>query len=229
MKKFNICVETGPTGNDYYELVVEANSLESAIKKAYALHKETGIGTAMISERACHEIVELTDEPVKAPKMKKGEMLAKALVIATNAHAGQFDKGGNPYILHPLKVMHYLKSDDEELMCVALLHDVFEDCSGKSIFIGAVEKVISYTMLREEGMSERVISGIKGMTKVPGQTYEEYKQGVFDNDDSMRAKSADLRHNSDIRRLKGVTDKDVARIAKYMKFYSEIQTKLAGK
>ena len=146
--------------------------------------------------------------------MKKGEMLAKMLVIATNAHAGQFDKGGLPYILHPLKVMHYLKSDDEELQCMALGHDVIEDTK------------VTYKYLRDEGMSERVIAGIRGMTKVPGQTYEEYKEGVFANIDSMKAKKADLRHNSDIRRLKGVTDKDVARIAKYMKFYSEIEAKL---
>ena len=44
--------------------------------------------------------------------MKKGELLGKVLVLATNAHAGQFDRGGKPYILHPLKVMHYLKTDD---------------------------------------------------------------------------------------------------------------------
>jgi (p)ppGpp synthase/HD superfamily hydrolase len=59
--------------------------------------------------------------------MKKGELLGKVLVLATNAHAGQFDRGGKPYILHPLKVMHYLKTDDEELQCIALLHDVIED------------------------------------------------------------------------------------------------------
>lgn len=146
--------------------------------------------------------------------MKKGEMLAKMLVIATNAHAGQFDKGGNPYILHPLKVMHYLKSDDEELMCIALGHDVIEDTP------------TTYRDLREAGMSERVIEGIRHLTKVPGQTYEEYQDGVFSNVDSMRVKKADLRHNSDIRRLKGVTDKDVARIAKYMKFYSQIEERL---
>ena len=45
--------------------------------------------------------------------MKKGEMLSKAILIATNAHHGQFDRGGNPYILHPLKILHYLKTDDE--------------------------------------------------------------------------------------------------------------------
>ena len=63
----------------------------------------------------------------KDQAMRKGEMLDKMLMIATKAHHGQFDKGGNPYILHPLKVMHYLKTEDEELMCIALGHDVIED------------------------------------------------------------------------------------------------------
>jgi (p)ppGpp synthase/HD superfamily hydrolase len=137
------------------------------------------------------------------------------LVIATNAHSGQFDKGGNPYILHPLKVMHYLKSDDEELMCMALGHDVIEDTP------------VTYKDLREAGISERVITGIRALTKQPGQTYEEYKEGVFANVDAMRVKMSDLRHNTDIRRLKGVTEKDIARMAKYHLFYSEIKARLA--
>lgn len=146
--------------------------------------------------------------------MKKGEMLGKMLVIATNAHAGQFDRGGRPYILHPLKVMHYLRSDDEELMCIALGHDVVEDTS------------VTFDELREAGMSIRVIEGIRALTKVEGESYDDYKQRVLTNHDAMRVKMADLRHNSDIRRLKGVTEKDVARIAKYHKFYLEIQAKL---
>ena len=146
--------------------------------------------------------------------MKKGDMLGTMLVIATNAHAGQFDRGGAPYILHPLKVMHYLKSDDEELMCMALGHDVIEDTS------------VTYRDLRDAGISERVIAGIRALTKLPGQTYEEYKAGVFASEDAMRVKLADLRHNTDIRRLKGVTEKDIARMAKYHMFYMEIKSRL---
>ena len=146
--------------------------------------------------------------------MKKGEMLGTMLVIATNAHSGQFDRGGAPYILHPLKVMHYLKSDDEELMCMALGHDVIEDTS------------VTYRDLRDAGISERVIDGIRALTKVPGLTYEEYKAGVFASEDAMRVKLADLRHNTDIRRLKGVTEKDIARMAKYHLFFMEIKAKL---
>lgn len=146
--------------------------------------------------------------------MKKGEMLAAMLVFATNKHAGQFDKGDTPYILHPLKVMHYLKTDDEELMCIALGHDVVEDTDA------------TYEDLRNIGMSERVIDGIRRLTKVPGQTYAEYKEQVLRSKDAMLVKRADLRHNTDIRRLKGTTDKDQARMSKYHDFYMEIELKL---
>jgi (p)ppGpp synthase/HD superfamily hydrolase len=146
--------------------------------------------------------------------MKRGEMLGKMLVIATNAHAGQFDRGGRPYILHPLKVMHYLKTDDEELQCIALGHDVIEDTD------------VTYKDLIDAGMSARVLSGISALTKMPGETYDEYKERVLSNEDAMRVKLCDLRHNTDIRRLKGVTEKDLERIAKYQRFYLEIQAKL---
>ena len=141
-------------------------------------------------------------------------MLDKMLVIVTNAHSGQFDRGGNPYILHPLKVMHYLKTDDEELMCIALGHDVIEDTK------------VTYRDLRDAGISERVIAGIRALTKLPGQTYDEYKEGVFANVDAMRVKMADLRHNTDIRRLKGISEKDIERMVKYQKFYLELQARL---
>lgn len=148
--------------------------------------------------------------------MKKGELLGKVLVLATNAHAGQFDRGGNPYILHPLKVMHYLKTTDEELQCMALLHDVVEDTK------------TTWKDLEEIGCTERVINGVRALTKQPGQTYDEYKEIVFANEDAMRVKLCDLRHNTDIRRLKGVTQKDIERMAKYNQFFLEIQARLNG-
>ncbi len=144
----------------------------------------------------------------------KGTLLARMLVLATNAHDGQFDKGGNPYILHPLKVMHYLKSTDEELMCMALGHDIIEDTD------------VTYADLRDAGMTDRIIEGIRALTKVKGETYDEYKDRVFANKDAMRVKMADLRHNTDIRRLKGITDKDIARMTKYHTFYMELKMAL---
>ncbi len=146
--------------------------------------------------------------------MMKGEYLAKMLVMATNAHAGQFDKGGVPYILHPLKVMHYLKTDDEDLMIIALGHDIVEDTS------------VTFEDLHNAGFSFRVIAGIGALTKRPDQTFEEYKSIVMGNDDAIRVKMADLRHNSDIRRLKGVTAKDIERTVKYYNFYNELKLRL---
>lgn len=146
--------------------------------------------------------------------MKKGELLSKAIHLATNAHHGQFDKGGNPYILHVFAVMNLLENPDEELQCIALLHDVVEDTR------------ITFAELREAGFTERVVSAVALLTKMPGQTYEEYKTGVFSNVDAMRVKLADLTHNSDIRRLKGITEKDIERMAKYHRFFLEIRSRL---
>ena len=148
--------------------------------------------------------------------MKKGELLSKAIVLATNAHNGQFDRGGNPYILHPLRVMDLLEEKDEELQCIAILHDVIEDTK------------VTFADMRELGLTERIIKAVTILTKMPGQTYEEYKEGVFSNVDAMKVKKADLTHNSDIRRLKGISEKDIERMAKYHRFFLEIQSKLQG-
>ena len=158
--------------------------------------------------------------------MKKGEMLSKAILIATLAHEGQFDKGGNPYILHPLTVLHKLRSTNEDEQVAAVLHDVIEDCTGKKIDLPSGEKIISFQMLREEGISENAIEIVRLLTKMPGQTAEEYKAGVMSNVSAMLVKREDLRTNSDLRRLKGVTEKDLARNAKYQMFYFEIEQKL---
>ncbi len=141
-------------------------------------------------------------------------LLSKAIALAATKHADQFDKGGNPYILHVLKVMHYTKSTDLEVLIIAVLHDIVEDTD------------VTYAELREMGFSERVIAGIKALTKVKGQTHEEYKAGILANVDAIIVKMADLRHNSDIRRLKGVTEKDIKRIAKYHNMWLELKAAL---
>lgn len=139
------------------------------------------------------------------------QMLNSAIRLAAVYHDGQYDKGGNPYILHVMKVMHYLKSDDEELNCIAVLHDIVEDCN------------VSWKYLSDEGMSDRVISALRLLTKVPGQTNEEYVDGICTNIDAIRVKKCDLRHNMDIRRLKGLTDKDMKRLDKYARTYARLE------
>lgn len=143
---------------------------------------------------------------------KKGELLNKMLVLATNSHAGQFDKGGAPYILHPLAVMYDLEKADEEEQCIALGHDIVEDCG------------VTYVELRELGFTERVIDGIRCLTKVPGETYDEYKAKVRSNKDSIKVKKSDLKHNTLIDRLRGVSPKDMARMERYFHFYLELES-----
>jgi guanosine-3',5'-bis(diphosphate) 3'-pyrophosphohydrolase len=144
-----------------------------------------------------------------------GTQLNAMLVLTVNNHSNQFDKGGKPYILHTLRVMHRLRTDDEELQCIALGHDVVEDCG------------VTYAQLAELGFTQRVIDGIRCLTKTTGESYDEYRAKVLSNRDAMRVKLEDLRDNSDIRRLKGVTEKDIQRMVKYHKFYLELKEALA--
>jgi GTP diphosphokinase / guanosine-3',5'-bis(diphosphate) 3'-diphosphatase len=146
--------------------------------------------------------------------MKRGTMLSTAILIATNAHDGQYDRGGMPYILHPLRVMSFLKSTDEEIQVIAVLHDTVEDSD------------VSWLDLQEAAMSARVISAVRALTKIPGQSYDEYRDAIFANRDAMIVKLADLRHNTDIRRLKGITIKDRERMARYHEFAFDIQQRL---
>lgn len=138
-------------------------------------------------------------------------VLSAAILFATQKHHGQFDKGGMPYIFHCLKVMHYTKSEDEELLAIAVLHDVIEDTKS------------TYEELKEVGMTDRVIHGIQCLTKMPGETPEQYLDKVKSNPDAVIVKKADLRHNSDIRRLKGVSEKDIMRMQKYQKMFIELE------
>ena len=141
----------------------------------------------------------------------RGEMLSKMISLATERHAGQFDKGGRPYILHPLTVMHRLRTDDEELQCIAVGHDLLEDTATTP------EELLSLDF------SKRVVIGILDLTKQPTDSDSVYRRRVKMNPDAIRVKIEDLRHNSDIRRLKGVTDKDIARMIRYHEFFLELQ------
>lgn len=146
--------------------------------------------------------------------IKLERQLANAIALASRAHIDQTDKGGNPYILHPIKVMHYLKSKDMELMAIAVMHDVVEDSE--------------YTLesLRDMGFSDRIIDGVDRVTKKEGQTSEEYFDKICGSRDAIRVKLADLRHNTDILRLKCVTDKDLLRMRKYHSMYKKLEIML---
>lgn len=147
-------------------------------------------------------------------RLSPAKQLALMIKLAAENHHGQFDKGGRPYILHVLKVMHYLKDkDDDELNTIAVGHDIVEDTP------------ITLNGLAEWGFSERVRDGIDKLTKKEKhvQTHEEYLTGILASYDACRVKLADLRHNTDIRRLKGIGEKDLQRMKKYHKMYTQIK------
>ena len=130
------------------------------------------------------------------------------------AHNGQYDKSGKPYFYHPLTVMQKLCTEDDELLMIAVGHDLFEDTT------------VTAESLEKAGFSTRVIDGITALTKQKGQSYEEYKTQVFQSKDAMLVKLADLEHNMDLTRLSTISDADLIRWEKYRKFRVEILEKL---
>lgn len=135
--------------------------------------------------------------------------------LAVHAHAGQTDRAGLPYILHPLKVMDITQSYfgyDEELLMIAVGHDLIEDTD------------VTAELLKEhQGFSDRVVAGIVALSKDPGKSYDDYKVKVKQNTDAMQVKVADLTHNSDLSRLPRVTAADATRTAKYLAFKVELE------
>ena len=129
------------------------------------------------------------------------QTLERAIAIAAAAHAGQLDKGGAPYILHPLKVMLRMSTLEERI--VAVLHDVVEDCG------------ISLDDLRKEGFSEDVLTAIESVTKVPGESYEDFVDRAAQNPIGRVVKLADLEENSDLSRIASPSWEDLERVEKY--------------
>ena len=131
-----------------------------------------------------------------------------ALIFAYNAHHGQLDYKGSPYIFHPL---HLAEQMDEELSCcAALLHDVVEDTDW------------TFERLQAEGFGENVMEALRLLTHKDGifseEAYLHYVMALKENPIARAVKIADLEHNSDLTRFGSkITEKDIMRAAKYQK------------
>ena len=131
-------------------------------------------------------------------------MLERAIQIAVEAHTGQVDKGGNPYILHPLRVMGNVDCESEKI--VAVLHDVVEDSNW------------TFEAFLAEGFSNEVIEALKSVTKSSdSEDYDSFIQRAMQNPIGRKVKIADLRDNLDVTRIAELGDKDLQRINKYKK------------
>ena len=138
----------------------------------------------------------------------KHELLERALEIATKAHKGQVDKSGAVYIFHPIRVAELCTTEEEKI--VALLHDTIEDTS------------VTAEYLLEQGFPRTIVDAVLGVTRRDDETYEEFVRRASLNPISKQVKIHDLEDNMDIRRLSEVTEKDLARLNKYLRAYKSL-------
>lgn len=134
------------------------------------------------------------------------QMIGHAIALAADAFKNKTDKGGIPYIMHCLFVMNNTDGDDC-VKCSAVLHDVIEDTH------------YTFHELEVMGFSKKTINILRYVTHDIDDTYEEYIKLIGTNLDAIKIKKADLRHNSCITRLKGISVKDFKRMEKYNKAY----------
>jgi hypothetical protein len=135
--------------------------------------------------------------------------IERAIKIAAEAHTGQVDKAGAPYILHPLRVMLRMQTNEERI--VAVLHDVVEDSQW------------SLGLLRAEGFSEQVLRAIDSVTRRDSETYEEFVHRAGLDPIGRSVKLADLEDNCDLGRIAAPTEKDRARLDKYRRAIKQLQ------
>ena len=142
--------------------------------------------------------------------MNEMELLERAIGIAVEAHRGQKDRNGAPYILHPVRVMARVQTPIEKT--VAILHDVVEDTPW------------TFDQLKAEGFPETVLTALQCVTKQEGEPYEAFVKRSASNALARQIKIADLEDNMDVRRLKEVTQEDRQRLNKYLTAWKELMS-----
>ena len=117
------------------------------------------------------------------------------------AHKGQKDKAGRVYIFHPLAVSFGVKTKDAKI--VALLHDVLEDSN--------------YTIEDLNFLTEKQKCSLDLLTHKKDESYFDYIEKIKSDDIAKQVKLSDLKHNSNLKRLKNITEEDLERVKKYKK------------
>lgn len=133
------------------------------------------------------------------------QLVKLAYEICATAHAGQTDKVGMPYHLHPERVAARCSTDAETI--VALLHDTIEDTD------------ITQGYLLGKGFPQYIVDGVLSVTKREGESYEDFVARAKQNSIGRMVKIHDLEDNMDLRRLDELSDEMVARQRKYLKAY----------
>ncbi|MCM1142741.1 MAG: hypothetical protein NC453_29565 [Muribaculum sp.] len=131
--------------------------------------------------------------------------LSDARSLAYEVHKGQIDKGGTPYYNHPDRVAKRCETEDEKI--VAYLHDTIEDTE------------VTPELLKEKGFSQRIIDAVLSVTKIEGESYEDFVARAKQNPIGRMVKIHDLEDNMDVSRLSELDDNAVERLRKYLKAY----------
>lgn len=145
------------------------------------------------------------------------DLTKKAMKIAYKQHEGQLDKAGLPYIFPPYHLAEQM-ANDENAICVALLHDVVEDTN------------MTFKELEEQGFPAEIIDALKCLTHEEGVPYlGRYIEKIKKNPLARRVKLADLKHNSDSSRLSPAKNQDEQnhrekRTQKYAKAIAFLET-----
>jgi (p)ppGpp synthase/HD superfamily hydrolase len=136
-------------------------------------------------------------------------MLEKAIKIAVEAHAGQVDKAGQPYILHPLRCMLKVETDIQRIS--AVLHDVVEDTNW------------TIEALQVEGFAVEVLTTVDCLSRREDESYDAFIERVGENKNAIAVKIADLEDNMDVTRLTSITEKDRKRLDKYVQTWRKLK------
>ena len=134
-------------------------------------------------------------------KDKQAKLLEKAVTLAVKAHAGQRDKSGEPYVLHPLRMM--LRSATFEEKLTSILHDVIEDSD--------------YTLedLRDEGCPDEVLVAIDHLSRRKDESYEEFVERAITNPLARKVKIKDLEDKMNLRHYAQIDEKTSQKLSKY--------------
>lgn len=116
--------------------------------------------------------------------MTDDERYQKALEFATLKHQGQYRKGGDPYIVHPVAVSEYVKQQGYgiDYQITGLFHDLLEDTDATE------QEILLYS-------NQEVLNAVKLLTKPQNYVMKDYISAIKQNDIAFAVKNADRLHN----------------------------------
>jgi (p)ppGpp synthase/HD superfamily hydrolase len=144
----------------------------------------------------------------KLKPREAGLLLEKAITIAVGAHRGQKDKNGDPYILHPLRLMLRARTAEEKM--VAVLHDVVEDSDW------------TIARLRKKGFPADILRALDHLTKRDGEEYEPFVERAIADPLARGVKILDLEDNMNPLRLARIDEKAAKRLRRYVRAWRRI-------